>query len=171
MNDFSELETELRKLRPAVVSDELTARIERAFSERPVPSTPTSAVLRRKPEPARINWRFLGFGLAAATALMLLAKVGSDRLAKNQETVAALTPSPARGTTASAGKFIPTGMTQVVYHTRDEGLVFAKGAENPVRRMRYRTRETLQWRQPDTGASLRVSYPSEEVVLMPVSGQ
>ena len=171
MNDFSELETELRKLRPAAVSDELTARIERAFSEQPVPSTPTSAVSRRRLKPAGINWRFLGFGVAAAVALMLLAKVGNDHPAKNQETVAALTPSPARITPASAGKFIPTGMTQVVYRTRDEGLVFAEGAENPVRRMRYRTRETLQWRQPDTGASLRVSYPSEEVVLMPVSGQ
>ena len=169
MNDFSELETELRKLRPAAVSDELTARIERGFSEQPLSSTPTSAVSRRKP--VKINWRFLGFGIAAATALMLLAKVGSDHSAKKQETVAALTSTPARMTPASAGKFIPTGMTQVVYRARDEGLVFAEGVDNPVRRMRYRMRETLQWRQPDTGASLRVSYPSEEVVFMPVSGQ
>ena len=171
MNDFSELETELKKLRPVAVSDELTARIERALAEQPVASTPTptSAISRRKP--GTINWRFLGFGVAAAAALMLLAKVGNDHPANNQETVAALTPPPARITPTSAGKFIPTGMTQVVYHARDEGLVFAEGAENPVRRLRYRTRETLQWRQPDTGASLRVSYPSEEVVLMPISGQ
>lgn len=170
MNDFSELETELKKLRPIAVSDELSVRIERALAEQPVSSTPTSAISRRKP--GSIDWRFLGFGLAAAAALMLLAKVGSDRPARNQETVAAITPPPAQTITpASAGKFIPTGMTQVVYHTRDEGLVFAKGSENPVRRMRYQKRETLQWRQPDTGASLRVSYPSEEVVLMPVSGQ
>ena len=169
MNDFSELETELRNLRPAAVSDELTARIEHAFAEQPASSTPTSAVSRRKP--GSINWRFLGFGVAAAAALMLLAKVGNDRPGKNQETVAALTPSPARITPASAGKFIPTGMTQVVYRTRDEGLVFARGSDNPVRRLRYQKRETLQWRQPATGASLRVSYPSEEVVLMPAPGQ
>jgi hypothetical protein len=62
-------------------------------------------------------------------------------------------------------------MTQVVYHARDEGLVFARGSENPVRRLRYQKRETLQWRQPATGASLRVSYPSEEIVLMPAPGQ
>jgi hypothetical protein len=169
MNDFSELETELRKLRPAAVSDELTARIEHALAKQPVASTPTSAVSRRNP--GSINWRFLGFGVAAAAALMLLAKVGNDHPASNQAKVAALTPPPARVTPANASKFIPTGMTQVVYRTRDEGLVFAEGAENPVRRLRYRTRETLQWRQPDTGASLRVSYPSEEVVLMPISGQ
>jgi hypothetical protein len=169
MNDFSELETELRKLRPAAVSDELTARIERALAEKPIASTPTSAVSRRKP--GSIDWRFLGFGLAAAAALMLLAKVGNDHPANNQERVAAQTPPPARITTANAGKFIPTGMTQVVYRTRDEGLVFAKGSENPVRRLRYQKRETLQWQQPATGASLRVSYPSEEIVLMPAPGQ
>ena len=170
MNDFSELETELRKLRPSAVSEDLAVRVERALVEPPISSTPTSAVSRRKP--GSIDWRFLGFGLAAAAALMLLAKVGNDRPASNQETVATLTPPPARVITpASPGKFIPTGVTQVVYHARDEGLVFTDGVENPVRRLRYRKRETMQWQQPETGASLRVSYPSEEVVLMPVSGQ
>jgi hypothetical protein len=66
---------------------------------------------------------------------------------------------------------IPSGLTEVVYHTRDEGLHFPNGATTPVRRMRYHTRETLRWQNPQTGVSLRVSYPSEEVVLLPVSGQ
>ena len=66
---------------------------------------------------------------------------------------------------------IPSGLTEVVYHTRDEGLHYPDGATQPVRRMRYHTRETLRWQNPQTGASLRVSYPSEEVVLLPVSGQ
>ena len=65
----------------------------------------------------------------------------------------------------------PAGATQVVYNTRDEGLQFADGSQQPLRRLRYQTRETWQWRNPSTGASLRVSYPSEEVVLIPVSGQ
>jgi hypothetical protein len=59
----------------------------------------------------------------------------------------------------------------VVYNARDEGLHFADGSERPVRRVRYRTQQTWRWRNPETGASLRVSYPSEEVVLIPVSGQ
>jgi hypothetical protein len=29
----------------------------------------------------------------------------------------------------------------------------------------------MQWRNPQTGASLRVSYPAEQVVLTPVSFQ
>jgi hypothetical protein len=50
-------------------------------------------------------------------------------------------------------------------------LHFAEGSERPVRRVRYNTRQTWRWRNPETGASLRVSYPSEEIVLIPVSGQ
>jgi hypothetical protein len=40
-----------------------------------------------------------------------------------------------------------------------------------VRRIRYQTQQTWRWHNPRTGASLRVSYPSEEIVLLPVSGQ
>jgi hypothetical protein len=40
-----------------------------------------------------------------------------------------------------------------------------------MRRVRYQTHETLQWRNAATGASLRVSYPSEQVELIPVPGQ
>ena len=66
---------------------------------------------------------------------------------------------------------MPAGLTQVVYNTRDEGLHFPEGADQPVRRVRSQKRETLQWRNPGTGTSVRVSYPSEEVTLIPVSGQ
>jgi hypothetical protein len=66
---------------------------------------------------------------------------------------------------------VPDGLTRVVYNTRDEGLLFPTEAKQPVRRVRSRTRETLKWRDPGTGASLRVTYPTEEVDLIPVSGQ
>jgi len=70
-----------------------------------------------------------------------------------------------------SNEFIPAGATQVVYNTRDEGLHFAYGSEEPMRRVRYQTHETLQWHNAATGASLRVSYPSEEILLIPISGQ
>ena len=69
-----------------------------------------------------------------------------------------------------AGIQQPQGLTRVVYSTRDEGIHFAKDA-TPVRRVRSHKRETLQWRYEQTGASLKVSYPSEEVTLLPVGGQ
>ena len=115
-----------------------------------------------------MSWLSLGLGLAAAAVFLIFARVGMDRPSKRTP-IAKNTPAP-RSTIATA-QFIPAGATQVVYNTRDEGLHFPAGYDEPMRRVRYQKRETLQWRNPNTGASLRVSYPSEEVVLIPVSGQ
>jgi hypothetical protein len=168
MNDFSELEAELKKLRPPAVSPELAARIERALAEAPT-ATPSAGVLP-KHRKFRVNWFGLGLGLAAAAALLLLARVNVERPSKRQSVVA-MTPVPFAQPIPVSDAFVPAGLTQVVYNTRDEGLHFPEGADQPVRRVRIQKRETLQWRNPGTGTSLRVSYPSEEVTLIPVSGQ
>ncbi len=166
MNDFSELESELKKLRPARPSEDLAARIESALAE--ADQSPVTAGVLPKPRRLHWSWLSLGAGLTAATVFLIFARVGVDRSSKPNRT-AQNTPAP-RSTIATA-EFIPAGATQVVYNTRDEGLHFPAGYDEPVRRVRYSKRETLQWRNPRTGASLRVSYPTEEVVLIPVSGQ
>jgi hypothetical protein len=178
MNDFSELENELRNLRPARPSPILFERVEEALKCR-VGASPA-----RQPERLPYNWFSLGFGLAAAAVLVLFAAISMERWHERREKIAQISPAPEKrpilparregsgvqGSTSS-NRFIPAGATQVVYNTRDEGLQFARGSEQPLRRLRYQTHQTWQWRNPTTGASLRVSYPSEEVVLIPVSGQ
>jgi hypothetical protein len=167
MNDFSDIENELKKLRPAPVGANLILRIEKVFLEEH--SLPATAVA-----PKRWNWISLGvgLGLAAAAGLLMLARVKENQPAKNQPSLAAVESMPnERAAAVDPNRMIPAGLTEVVYHTRDEGLHFPEGAVTPVRRMRYQTRETLRWQNRQTGASLRVSYPSEEVVLLPVSGQ
>ena len=166
MSDFSELEKELRKLRPVQPSSDLVIRIERELAEES--STPTAAVLARERR-FQFNWLSLGLGLAAAAAVVLFAFVRSQQLAKKTPTMASTKPAPAISTTSNA-QFVPAGLTQVVYHTRDEGLHFIS-SNQPMRRVRSQTRETLQWHNPKTGATLRISYPREEVSLIPVSGQ
>jgi hypothetical protein len=168
MNDFTELEAELKKLRPRGASPELAARIERALAEAPG-ATPSAGILP-KPRNFRVNWFGLGLGLAAAAGFLLLARVNVERPGKRQSVVA-MTPAPFAPLTPANDAFVPAGLTQVVYNTRDEGLHFPEGADQPVRRVRSQKRETLQWRNPGTGTSLRVSYPSEEVTLIPVPGQ
>lgn len=176
MNDFSELEAELKKLRPQAVSPQLTARIERGLAEAPQAlaevsgRTATAGVLPKRRRNFRVNWLGLGLGLAAAAGFLLLARVDVDRPGKRQSVVA-MTPAPFSPPIPITDAFVPAGMTEVVYNTRDEGLHFPEGAEQPVRRVRSQKRETLQWRNPGTGTSLRVSYPSEEVTFIPVSGQ
>lgn len=168
MNEFSDLEAELKELRPTAASAELTRRVERALAE-PITATATAGVL---PKPkVRWSWYALGLGAAAAAALLLLARVGLEQPQVKQPSFAALTPAPSVSESQTAGGFVPDGLTRVVYHQRDEGLVFPSSATEPVRRLRSRSRETLKWSDARTGASLRVSYPTEEVEFIPASGQ
>jgi hypothetical protein len=167
MNDFSELENQLRKLRPANPSADLVSRIESALAE-PERSPSTAAVLPRERR-FHFNWLSIGLGLAAATALVLFAVIQMNRPATKKSAVASITPVPSLST--SNPQFVPAGLTQVVYHTRDEGVYFPTSSEQPMRRVRSHSQETLQWRNPKTGATLRISYPKEQVSLLPVSGQ
>jgi hypothetical protein len=167
MNDFSDIESKLRKLRPVEPSADLMTRIERALAEER--STSTAGVFPHERR-FHFNWLSLGLGLAAATALVLFAFIRFERPAKKTPTLASITPVPAFSTNSNA-QFVPAGLTQVVYHTRDEGLHFSDSSSQPMRRVRSHSRETLRWRNPTTGASLRISYPSEEVSLVPVTGQ
>ena len=187
MNDFSELENDLRALRPARPSPVLFERIEEAMAENRKASVaadagPMASWLRRFTE---TPYRFgIGLAAAAAAALLLLARVNTDQTRNEDKEIAQVSPAtetrpvlPAfsggsgADRSISSNKFVPAGATQVVYNTRNEGLQFADGSRQPLRRLRYQTQQTWQWRNPSTGASLRVSYPSEEVVLIPVSGQ
>lgn len=171
MNDFTELEAELKQLRPRATSPELAARLETALAHASS-ATATAGVLPRARR-FQMNWFAVGFGAAAAAAFVLLARVTVDRAPHTPRSVIASKTAPLAVDVPvqARGGFVPDGLTRVVYHTRDEGLVFPRTASEPVRRLRSRARETLQWRESGTGASLRVSYPTEEVELIPVSGQ
>jgi hypothetical protein len=186
MNDFSELENDLRALRPARPSPVLFERIEEAVAENYRASAAEDAGPKIK-----WFWRFretpyrFGIGLAAAAVVVLLiARINTDQTRNENREIAQVSPSSQTrpvlpsfsgrsgvSGSMSSNKFVPSGATQVVYNTRNEGLQFADGSKQPLRRLRYQTQQTWQWRNPSSGASLRVSYPSEEVVLIPVSGQ
>ena len=147
MNDFSELEKELRKLRPAQPSSVLFERVGEALKD-----SRTGIKERRSPgrrwgglEGAH-PWWSLGFGLTAAAVLILFAVVTMERRHEQQETVAQSStaaetrPAPlVDERSTSPSKFVPAGGSNVVYNARDEGLHFVDGSERPVRRVRYNT--------------------------------
>jgi hypothetical protein len=178
MNDFSELEKQLRKLQPVQPSADLVTRIERALAE-PTSTRLLNATARQAatagvlPRERRFqfNWLSLGLGLAAAAALVMFAFIRLEQPAKKTPALADVTPAPTFAAENSNAQLIPAGLTQVVYHTRDEGVHFPNSSDQPMRRVRSQSRDTLQWRNPKTGATLRISYPREEVSLTPVSGQ
>ena len=174
MNDFTDLEAKLRALRPAPLREDFVARVEQAMAEPAAPPVEVSAEDKIvRPYQFRRQW-ILGLSLAAAAAVLLLLRV-NFRPPEATKRVASTSPAAATSPLESSrpaaqNAFIPTGSTEVVYHTRDEGLLFAQNSEQPLRRLRSITQETWQWKNPATGASLRVSYPSEHVDLVPVTG-
>jgi hypothetical protein len=166
MNDFSELESDLKKLRPAPISDALFRRIERALE---LPNdVPTAGVLPRTQSRARASgWRAFAFGLVGVAALVVLGLTFFDQTPMTPKVVTTSATPP-----MAASGFRPVGLSQVVYSGRDEGLVFPPDDSSPLRRrLRYETRETMRWRNAQTGASVRVTYPVEQVVLTPVAFQ
>lgn len=171
MKDFSELESELKKLRPVQPSAELTSRIERAFAD--VQGGRDNII---RPESHRSGWDFrknwigVGLGLAAAAAIFLILARVDFRPASKPTTLASASPALPRPP-APLPNYQPAGLTQVVYGRHDEGLVFPRGASQPARRVWTAKRETLRWRDRITGAQLAVSYPAEEVTLIPILGQ
>ncbi len=170
MNDFSELEAELKKLRPWPSSPDLAARIEISLAQEAAGRGTATAGVLPKRRSFRPNWIALGLGLAAAAMFLLLARMNVDRPSKSTG-LALLTPAPITPEAKVDDALVPSALTQVVYDRKDEGLHFAEGVDQPMRRLRSRKRETMQWNNPKTGASLRVSYPTEEVTLVPISGQ
>ena len=175
MNDLSDIEKELKKLQPLRPSQRLLVAIEREVEQLPEAHLSAPVVLRKYTIPFP-RFRFgLGFGLlaAAAAVLLLFVRVNLPTSFRDQKQFAAASPQPGMSepSVASSAQFIPAGATRVVYRTQDEGLLFPSGPDRPVRRVRSRGRETLQWHNAKTGASLRVSYPSEEVRLTAAAGQ
>jgi hypothetical protein len=172
MNDFSDLESQLRAIRPARLDPQLIDRVEQTMADpAAIAETPDNII---RPVRFRTHW-IIGLGLAAAAAVLLLIRVNFNAPVK-PKALASNSPAPAATAAAQPASklpdtFLPAGSTQVVFHKRDEGLLFAKNDEEPVRRLRSITQETLQWKNPATGASLRVSYPSEQVELVPISAQ
>jgi hypothetical protein len=163
MNDFTEIESELKGLRPCRPSSGLLVRVEMALADA---GKIADKVIT--PHRFRVNWIGLGVGVAVAATVLILARVDYHPTTTNQMASAApvLQQSAVR-----LPDYQAAGLTQVVYGKRDEGLIFPEGAEGPVRRIRTMKRETLQWQDQRSGAQLRISYPAEEVTFIPAGGQ
>ena len=170
-DDFTEIEDELKKLRPAQPSPVLRERIAQELDCRSSVGDGGSRKILAWQRFTDRPYNWLGVGLAAAAVLILFVRINLDRWESRGQPVVRTTPTPAKTRSTSPSQFVPAGLTQVVYRTRNEGLQFPNGYAQPLRQLRYQKHETMQWRNPATGASLRVSYPTEEVVLIPVSGQ
>src|SRR5207248_9654246 len=123
MNEFSELERELKKLRPVQPSAELISRVGSALANS---GEGTAKVIR--PEQFRTNWLGLGLGMAAAATFLIFARVDFHPNDKTKPTIAWATPSLLQKAAAWPNDQA-TGLTQGGFSHREEGKVSPVGAE------------------------------------------
>lgn len=155
-DEFSDLEAELRRLRPLTPPPRLTQAITRDLS------SPTAA--SRAGRSARWWWALAPFTLAAAAAALFFGVAGAPSFAPPSA-------GPLVGSTgADRDVFKPVAAAAVPLERRSESLVTL--ADGTVARQ---TREsylaTITWKNPRTNASLTWSVPREEVRVVPVSYQ
>jgi hypothetical protein len=159
-DDFTDLENELKHLRPRSVPAPLVGRV--------------AAVLAAEPQTRRgplAGWR--AWILPAAAAALLAVTVTSiPFLVREPDATAAPATATSQQqvttTVASSAKLQPVRATNVLYEAVNEGIVYLD-PETPARRMRLSYLDTITWEDPSSGASLQRSVPREEIYFVPVT--
>lgn len=183
MND-SDIEDQLRLLKPAAPSEGLAARIERELAIK-APSSPAAGVIARPSKPS-LFWKWvrdLGWaGAGAATALGAVALYSAAQKPageKPMEPTLTAAVAPARVDTAAAPAattkvddqaFEPAEASRELVAVNDSNELLDTES-GPVREVRYTYLERLAWAHPGTGARIEIEVPREDVYLLPVSLQ
>lgn len=173
----TELESELRTLRPRNPSAGLLARIGRELADNAASSVP----IAQKYATATTfhSWKWAGWQLAAAVAVTLTVSLGVWRY--QQRAISAGSPAVAAGPTSPTiarsqpstapsnnQRYRPVGATNVLYDMKDDGPAYLAD-DTPARQVRYRYVDTYTWKAPASNASLKWSVPREEVRVLPAS--
>lgn len=168
---FTDLEAELKALRPRRPAPALPERIARELA-----SAETPAAGPRYASATNLNsWKWLGWrtaGIAAALVLIAattwLNRPRAQAPAVAPTTVATTEPlqPAARRTLPGSKTYQAVAATNVLYDLKDEGAVMVNG-DTPARRVRYRYVDTYTWKNPRTNASLKWSVPRDEIRVLP----
>jgi hypothetical protein len=149
-DDLQQFEQELKRLRPALPSPQLRARLHRDLPPH-----------RR----ARLRgWAWLAVPMVGAVAAVVAFSLSSNTPAPGEIPTGAVTAP------VVAPSFKPIGSEKLLIDARDEGYVtLADGT--PAHRVRQSYVDTITWKNLQTNASLKWSVPREEVRVVPVSFQ
>jgi len=153
-DELSQLEAELKSLRPVAPSPELLARLGHELDA------------SRHRHVIRVRW-FWAAVLPIAAALAVMIRFSALRDAGDRTPVPAQTAAADASTSAP---FQPIAAENLLYAAEDEGLVTLSDG-TPARRERLNYLDTITWKNPRTNASVRWSVPREEVRVVPVNFQ
>jgi hypothetical protein len=164
MND-SDLENQLRALRPSAPSPHLRARLaeEIAAAPQPLPLEATTPALVVEPLLGKILrpifWT--AAGAAAAVVVMNASFAARPPVPVSPVPVAAAAPVSPAPQPQSTCELLGTAQGEVRYE-KDRG---------PVREVRARYLEHLAWTDQRTGGRVEISIPREDVYLQPIAMQ
>jgi hypothetical protein len=161
-DDFTDLEQELKHLRPRAVPAPLIGRVAEKLAGPP----------RRRSFFA--EWRTWILPVGAATALAVI--VTSIPFLVREGAVApesaAVQPTPVDATVAKraapSARLQPVRATNVLYDAVNEGIVYLD-EDTPAQRMRLSYLDTITWENPKGGESLQWTVPREEILFVPVT--
>ena len=152
MNE-SDVEHEMRKLRPARPSQNLEARIARDLDAAPLP-------VRRKRDDSGVLMRWLdrllwtGLGAAATAALMISPKPVS--------------PETALSETAPSASLQPVLVSEENQGWKDEGVYFNERGQ-PLLKLRRTAVEKEAWADLQHAGVVQVERPRQEVMWVPMA--
>ncbi|MGV3533858.1 MAG: hypothetical protein ACO1QR_15930 [Chthoniobacteraceae bacterium] len=172
MNE-SELEEQLRSLRPAAPSAGLQDVIAREMAH--VTAVTNEAVASPERETESIVTRILhglpwAIGGAAAAVMVMIA---SEQPASRA--IAEKAPEPrdervSEEVTAAAREFRAETPSREILQAVEGDVIFAE-QEEPTRLVRVNSLERRTWLNPHTGAQIAVELPREDLLLVPVAYQ
>ena len=169
MSEFTEndsLESGLRRTRPVAPPARLASAIS-ASLEPPTPVRPEGVRSRFVRVSLWASWSVTAAAAAVAIAVVLrepraVQGEPSGTAALQQQ---ATTPDPAQP--AGSFKVMPVNWAGYLFNARDEGIVFLDDGR-PARKVRYEFVDTFELWAPGGAGKVNVSYPREEIRMIPI---
>ena len=191
--EFTELEKDLRELRPQAPGEALRERIRTGMENANVIPFPISPDPNPAGREAPVKRRFWPQAVGAAAALavaggLLVQGLFTDKTEPDQNpgAVVGVVPTnvsdvahsspdgdnaPTRHFSSGLDDIIqrqlyqPTGARTTVRQEHNEGLIFVDG--KPMRRLRYDLTDQMEWMHPVSGRRVSVTRPRKQILLVP----
>jgi hypothetical protein len=154
-SELEAFESRLRNLRPADVSPELRRAIETELDAADASPRVASGKWIRVSLVA--SWTVTGIAAAFAVALLL----------REPRTVPDAAPAETEQAPETRTRLVPVSGAGVLCAAHDEGLVVLDDGA-PALRVRYQFLDTIEMRTPGGEARMNLSYPREEIRVVPI---
>jgi len=169
-DDFSDLEAELKRMRPCAPSPELQSHLAATLDRPAAPAAQPVSIDRSVIFRRAWRWMLWPAAVAAVGVLALVVTRRTDPVLPSADQTAHPIGGNGAGPIAAATDadlYEPVSAENVLYDSRDEGLITLDDG-TAAHRVFQCYLDTYTWRNPRTNASLRWTVPRDELRVIPV---